>query len=226
MFRMMDAMRRPDEFNSRLWQWIEPRVLGYIPASPYPPSGRFRKDPALPWAWTIRRWVISAFVLFHLSALFIWTLPPCAIKAQLQSSYRYYVLPLGLWQRWALFAPYPIRETIVLKAAVLDAKGKRHNYEFPRIGDLPWWRKFARYRNAKFTANMLDDEWATHRRFTARHAVRKLGLGEAAFPMWVSLSVEIIDSPPPGTGAPDSTAMPRVEAVDRFRFESLKEVRP
>ena len=32
------------------------------------------------WRWTARRLVISAFVLFHLSALIIWTMPPCYIK--------------------------------------------------------------------------------------------------------------------------------------------------
>ena len=61
------------------------------------------------WRWTARRWAISAFVLFHLSALVMWTMPPCGIKTQFQSPYRYYVLPLGLWQWWAIFAPDPIR---------------------------------------------------------------------------------------------------------------------
>ena len=37
------------------------------------------------------------------------------------------------------------------------------------------------------------------REFTARHAVRQLGLGPEAFPLWVSLYYQIKDSPPPGT---------------------------
>jgi hypothetical protein len=178
------------------------------------------------WRWTARRWAISAFVLFHLSAIAMWTMPFCAIKARFQTPYCYYVLPLGLWQWWAIFAPDPIRNTLTLNAEVLDAKGMRYVYEFPRIGDLPWWQKFGRYRRPKFTANMMIDEYKTHRTFTARHAVRQLGLGEAAFPLWVSLYVEVKDSPPPGTGVSDPMDTPRVEVIDRYQFASLKEVRP
>ena len=178
------------------------------------------------WRWTARRWAISAFVLFHLSALVMWTMPQCAIKALCQTPYRYYVLPLGLWQWWSIFAPDPMRQSMVLNAEVVDAKGMRYTYEFTRLGDLSWWQKYPRYRNCKFTANMLTDEYKTHRTFTARHAVRQLGLSEEAFPMWVSLYVEIKDTPPPGTGASDPMATPRVEVVDRFQFASLKEVRP
>jgi hypothetical protein len=182
------------------------------------------------WRWTARRWVISAFVIFHLSALIMWTMPQCAIKARCQAPYYYYVLPLGLWQWWAIFAPDPIRNTVVLNAEVVDSKGMRYTFEFPRIGDLTWWQKLPRYRHPKFTNNMLIEEYKVHRTFTARHAVRELAkqhsVGEESFPVWVSLYLDIKDSPPPGTGASDPMATPRVEVVDRFQFASMKEVRP
>jgi hypothetical protein len=178
------------------------------------------------WRWTARRWAVSAFVLFHLSALMMWTMPFCAIKAQLQYPYRYYVLPLGLWQWWAIFAPDPMKSSMTLNAEVVDAKGMRYTYEFTRLADLAWWQKFPRYRNCKFTANMLVDEYKTHRTFTARHVVRQLGLGEEAFPLWVGLYVELKDAPPPGTGESDPMATPRLEMVERYQFASLKEVKP
>jgi hypothetical protein len=182
------------------------------------------------WRWIARRWVVSAFVIFHLSALAMWTMPHCAIKARCQAPYYYYVLPLGLWQWWAIFAPDPVRNTLVLNAEVVDAKGMRYIYEFPRIGDLTWWQKFGRYRNPKFTNNMLIGEYKGHRTFTARHAVRELlkqnSLNEESFPLLVSLYIDIKDSPPPGAGASDPMATSRVEVVDRFEFASIKEVRP
>src|SRR5438309_11626414 len=152
------------------------------------------------WRWTARRLVVSAFVIVHLSALMLWTMPPCAIKERFQAPYRYYMLPLGLWQWWAIFAPDPVRSTLMLDAEVVDAKGMRHVYEFPRIGDLPWWQKIPRYRNPKFTANMGIEEYAKQHEFTARHAVRQLGLGAEAFPVWVSLYFTMKDPPPPGIG--------------------------
>jgi hypothetical protein len=178
------------------------------------------------WRWTAQRLVLSIFVLFHISALMIWTCPPCAIKERFQAPYRYYVLPLGLWQWWAIFAPDPISNTLLLEAEAVDAQGMRHVYEFPRIGDLPWWRKIPRYRHPKLTSNMAVAEYAKHREFTARHAVRQLGLKAEAFPLWVSLYYKVMDTPPPGRGVSDPLAPTRVQMLDRFEFASLKEVMP
>jgi hypothetical protein len=179
------------------------------------------------WRWTARRLLISAFVIFHVSALAVWTLPQCYIKDKLQKPYSYYVVPLGMWQWWAIFAPDPVRDTVVMDAEVIDAKGIRHIYEFPRLADLPWWKKVGHYRQPKFTGNMSVDEYARQRQFTARHAVRQLGLEPEAFPLWVSLYYQIKASPPPGTMAvADPMAPPRIQVLERFQFASTKEVRP
>jgi hypothetical protein len=170
--------------------------------------------------------VISAFALFHLSALVIWTMPPCAIKERCSGPYYYYVLPLGIWQWWAMFAPNPVRETAVVEAEVIDAKGMRYLHEFPRIGELPWWQKIPRYRNPKFGNNMGNNEYAASRQFAARHAVRQLGLGSEAFPLWVSLYFKVNPCPAPGSATADPMAPARVEMLERFQFASMKEVRP
>ncbi len=65
------------------------------------------------------------------------------------------------------------------------------------------------------------------REFTARHAVRQLGLGPEAFPLWVSLYYQIKATPPPGTTAvADPMAPPRIQMIERYQFASMKEVRP
>ena len=69
-------------------------------------------------------------------------------------------LPTGMWQWWAIFAPDPVRDTFVLDAEIVDAKGMRHIHEFPRLADLPWWQKVPRYRQPKFTGNMALSEYA------------------------------------------------------------------
>jgi hypothetical protein len=71
------------------------------------------------------------------------------------------------------------------------------------------------------------DEYIKARRFAARHAVRQLGLGTEAFPLWVSLYFKIKASPEPGaTAAADPMAPPRNQLIERYEFASLAEVRP
>ncbi len=121
----------------------------------------------------------------------------------------------------------PMRENRILEAEVIDAKRLIHVYEFTSIADLSWYEKLTRYRHPKFTDNMIaGGEYATHREFTARHAVRQLGLGEDAFPVTVSLYARITDTPPAGTPVADPMIPPRVHMIDRYQFASLEEVRP
>ncbi len=179
------------------------------------------------WRWIARRLVISAFVLFHLAALSLWTMPDCAIKSRFQEPFRYYVLPLGVWQWWAIFAPDPLRENRVMEAEVIDAKKLIHVFEFTRLGDLAWYEKLPRYRHPKFTDNMMSGgEYVKQREFTARYVIRQLGLGADAFPLTVSLYTKINDPPPPGTPSADPMTPPRVHMIERFQFASLEEVRP
>jgi hypothetical protein len=170
--------------------------------------------------------LISAFVLFHLSAIAVWTMPDCEIKGRCMRHYKYYVVPLGVWQWWSMFAPEPIKETHLLDAEVIDAKGMRHFFEFPRIGDLPWYAKVGRYRQPKFTANMSDQEFRAQREFAARHAIRQLGLTADVFPVMVNLYYQLKPAPPPGTSAYDPMERPLIKEVGRYLFPKLEEVRP
>jgi hypothetical protein len=165
-------------------------------------------------------------VLFHLGGLIVWTNPACLIKDRCSPLFRYYMLPLGLWQWWAIFAPDPLRDTLYLNVEVVDAKGLRHLYEFPRIGDLSWWHKLAHYRDPKFAANMIVDEYAKLRVYTARHAVRQLDLNDEAFPLTASVYYEIRATPPPGTSTVDEMAPKRIQMIDRIQIASRTEVRP
>jgi hypothetical protein len=180
----------------------------------------------LGWRWTASRLILSAFIIWHVSALIIWTIPPSMIKERFVAPYRYYVLPLGIWQWWAIFAPDPMRDDLRLEAEVVDAKGMRRIFEFPTIGDLPWWAKIPRYRHPKFTSNMMNEEYVTHRRFTARHVLRQLGLADDSFPLVVSLYVQARPAPPFGTPVADPMTPSHVQMIDRFEFTSSKEVRP
>jgi len=180
----------------------------------------------LAWRWTAWRLAISAFVVFHLTATVVWNIPDSPLKQCLIPAFRPYMLPLGLWQSWWMFAPDPMGETVVLEAEVIDAKGMRHIHEFPRVADLPWWRKLPRFRHPKFTCNLLVEEYADQREFASRYVLRRLGLQPTAFPVHVSLYCKVKDPPPPGQPFTDPLARPRLHTLGTYDFASLDEVRP
>mgnify|MGYP001016450457 CR=1 FL=1 len=92
-----------------------------------------------------------------------------------------------------------MRVTATLESEVIDAKGMRHLFEFPKVGELPWWQKLPRFRHPKFTCNLMLDEFKSQREFTARHVVRQLQLPPEAFPVHVSVYCQMKEPPPPAS---------------------------
>jgi hypothetical protein len=113
----------------------------------------------------------------------------------------------------------------LLDAEIVDGKGIRHIYEFPRLADLPWWQKLPYYRQPKFVNNMESPEYLGTRMFVARYAVRQMEMESAAYPLIVSLSYKIKETPPPGTTA-DPMAPPKIRVLERFEFASAEDLKP
>ena len=176
--------------------------------------------------WTARRLAISAFLIFHLTATLVWVLPVSPLRQALEPAFRPYMIPLGLWQSWWMFAPDPMRVTATLESEVIDAQGMRHVFEFPKVADLPWWRKLPRFRHPKFTCNLLGDEFKAQREFTARHVVRQLGLRPEAYPVHVSLYCQVLEPPPPGQAYRDPMQTPKLHALGTYDFACPQEVQP
>jgi hypothetical protein len=178
-------------------------------------------------AWTLRRLVISAFVTAHLGAVTVWIVPPCVLKGRLLPYLAYYMLPLGQWQYWGMFAPNPVSDTVTLEAAVLDARGLLHTFAFPQESTLTPWQAFWHYRHSKYASNFsLTDEFIANREFGARHAVRALHLPAEAFPVDVQLYFQVRETPPPGGPPADPMAPPVTSPIQTYRFPTLQEVLP
>jgi hypothetical protein len=178
------------------------------------------------WRWTAKRLAISAFLVFHLTATVVWNIPDSPLRRWLTPAFQRYMLPLGLWQCWWMFAPDPMRVTAVLESEVIDAQGKRHIHEFPRVAGLPWWQKLPRFRHPKFTCNLMLDEFAAQREFTARHVVRQLAMKPEAFPVHVSLYCQIKEPPAPGQAIVEHSSPVRLHSLGNYDFASINEVKP
>jgi hypothetical protein len=174
--------------------------------------------------WNAWRLAVSAFVVFHLAATVTWNVPNSPIRNLLLPVFQPYMLPLGLWQSWWMFAPDPMTVTALLEAEVIDAAGMRHIYEFPRVADLPWYQKAPRFRHPKFTCNLMIEEFAAQREITARYVARQLDLPAKAYPLHVTVYCPIKEPPPPGQWLTDPLATARLHSLGAFDFASRDEV--
>jgi hypothetical protein len=177
------------------------------------------------WRWTVRRLLISAFLVVHLGATLLWVLPDCPIRHRTISTVSYYMMPLGLWQFWTMFSPDPMRDTLTLEAEVVDAKGIRAVFTFPRLADYTAWQGIPRFRHSKYAANLAVGSFEEARKFAARHVVRQLNLPTDAYPVDVELIYQVRPTQPPGEPA-DLMTPTRRTPFATYKFASRTEVRP
>ena len=176
-----------------------------------------------------RRWIawklaVSAFVLFHMTATLVWVAPDSPIKAALFVHFRPYMVPLGLWQSWGMFAPDPVQSSYTLEADVSDAKGMGHIYQFTKVAGLPWWEKAPKFRHPKLAANLAIEEYQPQRVMAARHVVRALDIPPESFPVYVRLYYQVAQTPPFGSSQSDPMAPKSSEDLAAFQFDSWDEV--
>lgn len=178
------------------------------------------------WFRAASRLGISAFLVFHMAATVIWVLPACPLRLRCADTVGYYILPLGQWQYWGMFAPDPVRDTITLEADAVDSRGLRTAFAFPKLADFSTWQGIPRFRHSKFAANQAVADLQLQREYTARHVVRQLRMPDEAFPVDVHLLYQIRATPPPGGPPADPMTPAQPYLVGTFHFETPGEVRP
>jgi hypothetical protein len=124
-----------------------------------------------------------------------------------------------------MFAPDPMSNSITLEADVVDGRGLRASYAFQKVADFSWWRAIPRFRHSKYAANLSVPELQAEREIAARHAVRRLEIPDAAFPVDVSLIYQVTPTPPPGGPPADPMKPPQPVAFATFHFAKAEEVR-
>ncbi|MFO0909536.1 MAG: hypothetical protein U0794_14475 [Isosphaeraceae bacterium] len=160
------------------------------------------------WLWKARKWAISAFLVVHVGATCLWVLPESPLRQAAFPYMRYYIMPLGMWQYWGMFAPDPVRDTVTLEADVLDAHGMRHSFAFPKLADYSILGRVPRFRHSKFGANLNIAENELSRQMAARHILRQLAIPADAYPVDVRLIYQIRTAPAPGGPPPDPMVPP------------------
>ncbi len=176
------------------------------------------------WRLTVRRLLISGFLLIHLSATLIWVLPPCPIRDRTISLVSYYMLPLGFWQYWTMFSPDPVRNTFTLEdGEVVDAKGSGP-YTASKLADYSVLQGIPRFRHSKYAANLGVEAFELPRVRRPPHRPTT-ALTRGCLPRRSSARL-------PGATDPAARDARRPDGPDAtapfatYQFKSEKEVRP
>jgi hypothetical protein len=177
------------------------------------------------WAWKARKWGLSTFCIAQITATVIWCLPACPVKAAALPWLEFYMMPTGQWQYWGMFAPDPATNSFTLEADVVDSRGLRATFAFPRLADYSLLGGVARFRHSKYAANLNDSFATVERELAARYVVRQLGIPESAFPVDVNLIYQLRVTPPPGGPPADPMAPTRTRAICTIHFTKPWEVR-
>lgn len=131
-----------------------------MPARAHPDAGFFVSSP-------VGRGLLSVLLLFTLSGVFVWNLPPSHLRHRLIPVYRPYVHALGLDQDWGLFSPDPRNLSILFEARLGFRDGSGETFH-PPLGD-PFVGLFRGYRWKKWGERVRRDSHRRHWEPTARH---------------------------------------------------------
>ncbi len=107
------------------------------------------RGAALSGLW---RGILTVFILFHLLAIGLWTIPSQAAPlVAIRQMVRPYMLWTGLFQSWDMFAPNPKPENSYIKAVVITQNRHSHVWIFPRMEQLSLGERYSKERYRKFT---------------------------------------------------------------------------
>src|SRR5688500_17855748 len=84
-----------------------------------------------------KRGALNIFIAFHVVALFLWGLPDGAFRKHAAKPFEKYVVYIGLWHIWGMFAPKPLDVNFDVRATVKYQDGTTAIWQAPRIEKLP-----------------------------------------------------------------------------------------
>ena len=125
----------------------------------------------------IRKTVVIALILIHLSALLLEVAPfkPKAYPGH--GFFAFYLQSTALWQDWSMFSPDPLRLNLHVEAKVRYRNGRETTYALPRLHQLPLWERVVTERVRPWAvAGLRMDEprhiWADGAQFILREIPR------------------------------------------------------
>jgi hypothetical protein len=150
------------------------------------------------------RWktvAIGAFLLFHICAIASWALPfNSLLNDRMRAAIKPYMLWVGLYQAWDMFAPDPAKVNSYVDAEITFRDGSTTLWSVPRMNEIGYVDRYFKERYRKFSTEYLRIDayaalWPDAARFIAR-----ANRNPSNPPVQVRLIRSWSDVNPPGPG--------------------------
>ena len=80
----------------------------------------------------IRKFLINGFIIYHLLAIISWSFPDISpARNNFNVLFRSYMMWLGTWQGWEMFAPNPTAYSMIFKAQAIYQDGSQLTWGAP-----------------------------------------------------------------------------------------------
>jgi len=120
-----------------------------------------------------KRIAINAFIIFHLIAIFCWSMPiNNSLIHFVKESVRPYLVWSGLFQSWDMFSPDPKSVNSYLEAVVIYSDGTSQLWSFPRMELLGAKDRYFKERYRKYEENLQNNDYADLWPDAARYIAR------------------------------------------------------
>jgi hypothetical protein len=104
----------------------------------------------------IKPLAINVFVLFHILAIACWSVPlESPLLTKCRNLVGPYMLWSGLFQRWDMFAPDPLKVNSYVEARVTFGDGHSVTWSFPRMDQLGLVDRYFQERYRKYATEYL-----------------------------------------------------------------------
>jgi hypothetical protein len=139
---------------------------------------------------------LNIFIALHLAGLFFWGLPDSPLRNHMARPFERYLVYMGLWHIWGMFAPAPLNVNYDVRATVKHKDGTTSMWNIPRMEKLPIWQRASKERYRKWSERIRADEYAMIWDDTARWIARQNNTNPTNPPVEVKMTRWWTEVPP------------------------------
>jgi hypothetical protein len=144
-----------------------------------------------------KRATLNVFIAFNFAALFFWGLPDGPFRKYTARPFEKYVVYMGLWHIWGMFAPKPLDINFDVRATVKYQDGTTKEWIAPRMEELPIAQRVPKERFRKWRERIRSEEYMMIWDDTAHWIARQVHRNPQNPPVEVKMARWWTEIPPP-----------------------------